>query len=377
MNNSAESNVGVEKTIAALRGLAIRGLVRMYVPEERRFVFCLRKGANGVAPEGRSRRYAAMTLVGLAGESAETVSQVLHGHSLHDVCGQLIEDAVKGDNIGDVGVATWAAKAVGYPDRSKLWRRLLELKPVEGVHPTVEVSWCLVAATLDSENAPADLARQIAARLVAAQGATSNIFPHVLGGGASRSHVSCFADMVYPIHSLSNYARVTGDKAALAAAARGAKHVCDALGPDGQWWWHYDYRTGRVLEGYPVYAVHQDSMAPMCLFALHEAGGPDYSAAIYKGLEWLWHSPEINASLIDTGADLIWRKVARREPNKFSRYAQAAASLLHPSLRVPGLGALFRPGSIDFEDRPYHLGWVLYAFPPARAARWDGGGRGA
>jgi hypothetical protein len=125
-----------------------------------------------------------------------------------------------------------------------------------------------------------------------------------------------------------------------------------------------------VLEGYPVYAVHQDSMAPMALFALHDAGGRDFRENAARGLSWLGASPELQGgTLIDRGAGLIWRKVARREPRKLARYLQAAASRIHPSLRVPGLDRLLPPTAVDDEDRPYHLGWILHAFPPARAPR--------
>ena len=71
-------------------------------------------------------------------------------------------------------------------------------------------------------------------------------------------------------------------------------------------------------------------------------------------------------SLVDDQAGLIWRKVARREPSKLARKLQALASAAHPSLRVPGLDAVFPPGAIDFEDRPYHLGWLFLAFPKRR-----------
>jgi len=27
--------------------------------------------------------------------------------------------------------------------------------------------------------------------------------------------------------------------------------ICGAQGAAGQWWWHYDSRTGGVVEGYP------------------------------------------------------------------------------------------------------------------------------
>jgi hypothetical protein len=110
----------------------------------------------------------------------------------------------------------------------------------------------------------------------------------------------------------------------------------------------------------------------MGLLALLDAGGLDCRASIARGLEWLVSAPELQGkSLIDQGADLIWRKVARREPRKAVRYLQTAASRLHPGLRVPAMDAVFPAGAIDFEDRPYHLGWLLYAWPESRVATWD------
>jgi hypothetical protein len=211
----------------------------------------------------------------------------------------------------------------------------------------------------------------LAARLVASLGGGS-VFPHVLGAKRGlRDHVACFADMVYPIQALSIHYRATGHKASLEAALAGAQLICRRQGAAGQWWWHYDRRTGEVVEGYPVYSVHQDSMAPMALFAIQEASGRDFREPIARGLEWLASSPELEGgSLVDRTAGLIWRKVARREPAKLTRYVQAVASGLHPRLRVPLTDALFPAGTIDYEDRPYHLGWILHAFPADRAARW-------
>ena len=139
--------------------------------------------------------------------------------------------------------------------------------------------------------------------------------------------------------------------------------MCELQGPDGQWWWHFDVRTGRVVERYPVYSVHQDAMAPMALLALREACDVDHGAAIERGLKWLDRPSEIEGGLVDREADLIWRKVARREPGKLSRTVQAVASWSHPIMRVPGLGLVCRPNAIDYECRPYHLGWLLHAWP--------------
>jgi len=126
-------------------------------------------------------------------------------------------------------------------------------------------------------------------------------------------------------------------------------------------------RTGKVLEGYPVYAVHQDAMGPMALLALQEASEMDYSLWIDQGLSWLIYPPETaGQSLIDQKADLIWRKIARHEPNRLVRGMQALVSRIHSSFRLPGMDYLFKPGLVDYESRPYHMGWILYAWPTKR-----------
>ena len=67
--------------------------------------------------------------------------------------------------------------------------------------------------------------------------------------------------------------------------------------------------------------------------------------------------------LIDRERQVIWRKVARREPRRLVRGLQAAASRLHPNLRLPAVDLLFPPTSIDYETRPYEMAWILHAWP--------------
>ena len=215
----------------------------------------------------------------------------------------------------------------------------------------------------------AALRAPLAERLIAAA-PPSGIFPHHVPASASprlRRHVGCFADQVYPILALAQAAAAGCHPAALRVAERTARQICQELGPAGQWWWHYDTRTGRVIEGYPVYAVHQDSMGPMALLALAEAGGTLHGEPIARGLDWLYAAPELGgASLIDEPQKVIWRKVARREPRKFVRRLQAACSAVHRNLRAPAVDWVFSASSVDDECRPYHLGWILFAWPPSR-----------
>ncbi len=339
----------------------------MYLAEQRVFAFRLRRVGGEDRLEGISRRYTAISLIGLKAETPQVQEEALHGHAMHDVCTRLIEAAQRTDDIGEAALTTWAARLLEHPEAGRAVERLRVMSPVSCSCPTVELSWCLSALAISS-SATGDpaLADAIAHRLLATQVMASDLFAHWPDGAspsALRSHVACYADLVYPIQALSLYFRATGSQDALTAARRCAERMCRLQGPQGQWWWHYDVRTGRVVEGYPVYAVHQDAMGPMALHALRDACGENATEAITASLKWLMHAPELDGSLVDRQADVIWRKVARREPGKLTRRIQAAASRVHSALRVPGLDTLFPPVEIDFETRPYHMGWLLHAFP--------------
>jgi hypothetical protein len=336
----------------------------MYDGRGRQFVFRVRRDGTGLVREGRSTRYSAIAMIGLAREDDGETRRIL-GHEPGLLLRELQIRGEASDGLGEVALVHWALTAHRWSDRGGTLRRLIALRPAETSQPTVELAWCLMALSVDAE-APVGELRETLARRLVHSARPAGVFPHVVDGSSSiRSHVSCFADFVYPIQALSTYHKLTGDAAPLDAALRAGALICRLQGRVGQWWWHYDVRTGQVIEQYPVYAVHQDAMAPMALQALHEASGRDFGEHIERGLRWLERSPELRGgSLIDDTAGLIWRKVARREPRKLARYLQTAASRLQPSLRVPGLNRVLPPCAIDFEDRPYHLGWVLYAWPP-------------
>lgn len=367
----ARPNAGAQDILARLYDLSISGLPLMYDPSDRMFVFRVRPSDGGLVREGLSRRYTAITAIGLAVHDGASEA-VLGPGGIESVYGRILNDVGTVTNMGDVALTLWAGRALKQTGLSPALDRLRALDPVQQPHPTVEVAWALSSLCVDNDPMDARLRTDLANRLIQSFNAESAIFPHMLGGASSgRSHVACFADLVYPMQALARYGALTGDQRALDAALRCARHTAASQGSAGQWWWHYDVRTGRVVEGYPVYAVHQDSMAPMALFEVAEATGANFDREIALGLSWLESSPELGGkSLIDSSAGIIWRKVARKEPNKLSRYMQAAASSVHPSLRAPGLDTIFPPETIDFEDRPYHLGWVLYSWPAARVARF-------
>ncbi|MGE4092132.1 MAG: hypothetical protein AB7G75_14955 [Candidatus Binatia bacterium] len=371
----AESTTGTTAALVRkLKALTLPKLAEMYLPADKSFVFRVRLTPRGVIKEGNSTRYTAITLIGLAEEGDMTRATVVGRDSLQDICDRLVKGVGAITNLGDLALTLWATQAVGGIDRTAVRQRLVDSRPAEDRYPTVEVSWALAALCYDGEATTAGLRDQLAKRLMQSCPSPKNVFPHLLGDGKSglRSHVSCFADLVYPVHALAHYAAITNSEEAIASASHCAQVFCRQQGPEGQWWWHYHQQTGDVIEPYPVYAVHQDAMAPMALFALGDVTGHDFSSYIEKGLAWLTKAPELgDGSLIDEDMSIIWRKVARREPRKMTRALQTLASRLHPRLRTPGVNVLFPAGAVDYEDRPYHLGWLCYAWSPKRLAQWD------
>lgn len=367
MSHTSQSDIrNISGIVTELCSYAVDSLARMYRPEAHLFAFRLKKQEQTEVLEGLSRRYTAIALIGLAGQGEQIRMKVLGNHSLEDVCDYLIKDIDLMEDAGEIALTVWASRILRHKQAHKAVTKLKNLAQAGWKYSTVELSWALTSLVIDNvEPEEMTLAKDLAGILMQAFNPESAVFSHGTarkGLSALSAHVSCFADFVYPIQALSYYYIATRDSKAAETACRCAERMCELQGDSGQWWWHFDNRTGRVVERYPVYSVHQDSMVPMALLALEKACGKSFAGPIEKGLEWLINSPEIQDSLIDKEKSIIWRKVARREPRKLIRGLQAAVSCIHSSLRVPGMDIIFPPVAIDYESRPYHMGWILHAW---------------
>ena len=372
MHQASVSTIALEYSqihslIDQLTTIATEGLQAMFCNDSHQFVFTRKRSAESkLYSAGHSLRYGAIVVIG-AHHLPENLQQDLFaGETAIQFCSRLIEDIDAATNLGDVALITWAAAELKHPKLDVAIRRLREMSGANYPCPTVEAAWVLSALSLANDQLDVRSALlQAKQRLLQCFNLNAGIFAHhtdqskSLGG---RSHVSCFADQVYPIQALAKYHQAVGDDESLNAATVCAERICKLQGDAGQWWWHYDVRTGNVIEGYPVYSVHQDSMGPMALLDLQEAGGPSFDKAIALSLQWLDNAPEIDSSLIDEENSVIWRKVARAEPKKATRFIRAAATRAHPNLKMRWLDSVFRPTVIDYECRPYHLGWILYTW---------------
>jgi hypothetical protein len=273
------------------------------------------------------------------------------------------------DNIGDLGLLLWLC-ALMAPERFEEVYRSFNVAAALGHYReapqrrTMELAWFLsglahgALAGFRNVSGLSDLARTCFDLIKQNQG-RNGVFGHLASGrgivGALRGHLGSFADQVYPIYALSKFGRAFGHGEALKTAQACAGTIREVQGPLGQWWWHYDSQTGRVVGKYPVYSVHQDAMAPLALFALGESTEQDYTACIFKGLAWIYGRNELNRNLCETSRNIVWRSIYLPKPKS---YIMKAGSFLGfgPETATPsGL-------RVNFEDRPYHFGWVLYAF---------------
>ncbi|HEY7104589.1 MAG TPA: hypothetical protein VH573_23365 [Mycobacteriales bacterium] len=313
-------------------------------------------------PEGCSLRYTAITVLGARHLDAAGQRALLGGRTVGEVCDILVDRLASTNSVGDAALAAWAAAACGHDGLDRALGRLDVLDSRPSTRYVVEQAWVL-SALVAAARAGADVYRQLdlaRARLLDAQ--SGALFGHVTGPDLAsrvRRHVSCFADQVYPIQALSRLHAAVGDPGALAAANRSADRIVSLQGPAGQWWWHYDSRTGGVVEGYPVYSVHQHAMGPMALLDLADAGGKVELDAVRRGLAWMVSAPETGESLILDGPGLTVRKVARHDPRKLVRGARAVATGLRPGTRLPMLDRLWPPTAVGRECRPYEFGWLL------------------
>ena len=350
-------------TTTSVVTLAASGLEQMLDPEHKLFCFTLRQGASGLVREGISHRYTMMTLLGLDRfEKAGQTSPV----PISPILDRLIADTGWIDCVGDLGLLLWTCailapeRLAAVADKTRVRDALARYQDArEG--RTMELAWfltglCYSAATeLPGLSDLREEANKTFRSLAANQGC-QGIFRH-LGHRKSmaailRGRIGSFADQVYPIYALAKFSALTGSREALERASACAESICQRQGPSGEWWWHYDAGTGRVVETYPAYSVHQDGMAPMALFALADVSGRDFTVPIQRGLAWIQGNNELGRGLVDPSRKLIWRNLQLSAQEQFIRR-------LFPSRQIGVTPA--RKLEVNRECRPYELGWALYA----------------
>jgi hypothetical protein len=370
-NLSAISSLQAEQNLATIRrfiSLAAHGLVPMFDTEKNLFCYKLRQTREGLVREGHSHRYTMMTLMGLHRlQQSGGVSPIEIEPALENLLAAL--DWV--DNLGDLGILLWMCGIV-CPERYQEVQERLDiasaLESYSGAkrRVTMEVAWFLTGLSYWGLTRPEKLNELQALtyrtyELLKRNQDQGGFFGHLATRGSLpgmvRGRIGSFADQVYPIYAMAQFFKAYGHEEAAGRALDCAMGICQAQGDLGQWWWHYDSAAGRVLEGYPVFSVHQHAMAPMTLFGLGEAINYDFQPWIYRGLEWINSQNELRCNMEDVSKNLIWRCVYR-DRSSLADYWQVALNRHSDPVQEESPRAL----KVLRECRPYELGWLLYAF---------------
>jgi hypothetical protein len=170
-----------------------------------------------------------------------------------------------------------------------------------------------------------------------------------------RRRIANFADQIYPIQALAFASIMLGDQRLRDLAVLCARRVVSTQGSLGQWWWHHDAETGRVAGAFPVYSVHQHSMAPMALHCVTEAGGLSFATSVGSSRAWL-QANELGIDMADRATGIIWRSIERAEAPVSRGLRHAGMLLGSPPADAPAPRLRLNP-----EMRPYEWGWLLYS----------------
>jgi hypothetical protein len=354
------------RSVPELCDLAASGLVSMLDPEKQIFCDIYNRTQNGMVRERLSPRYTMMTLLGLnryersGRRSPVAVSPILN---------RMLQDTSWIASAGDLGLLLWTVAEL-VPERlpevyEKVDAQGALTRFADGRHGyTMEVAWYLTGIANCYLTGFADLpglVEQVAAARKILEGncGASGVYGHLSRtkswSGFVRGRIGTFADQVYPTIAFSRLSQALQDDTARQMALRTAEKMCELQAPLGEWCWHYDSVSGRVVSRYPVYSVHQHAMGPMMLFAASDATSRDFTTAIYKGLAWISGNNELHRDFVEPSLGLVWRSIYL---DSTDAYADAAMRFFQ--LRSGTADA--RHLKVRYECRPYELGWLLYAF---------------
>lgn len=358
-----------ESYYSKLINLAIRGLEPLY--DDHQKLFTHKIAQKQLTPEDfhSSITYTAITILGLirARKNGWGDISINETEALHALVNRINEVP----RPGDLGLILWADSHSEGKHTNIIYKAIKDETHDNKLRqlPTFELAWLLTGLCYAHNNVKNDAEyKNLILKLYKA--ITNNLntdsglfgYRHACNWPATiRNNIGNFADQIYSVYALSTYYDIFKQSEAINHAIRCTNRLCELQGSQGQWWWHYQSQKDIIASGYPVYAVHQDGMAPMTLFKLSALSGKDFQPAIQRGINWLRGDNELGIEITDWNKGIIWRDIEWKQPRASLKYVSMATGSLGLK-RSSRLLNQIPSYKLNYEMRSYHLGWVLYAF---------------
>lgn len=328
-------------------------------------LFCYERVQNGTI-RGSSLRYTLISLIGICKAKSNGYSINIDTQSIYSTLLRHIDDLEI--TIGDIGLFLWLDANIGEHNDDLLINKLNRLL---SQHPSrfrrligMEIGWIIIGLCYKiSQNKSGhifeNLLNEAKKGLLEAYIADNYIVRHD-GLNSLRSRYPNFATQIYNLMALAVYSKLFNNNEMKALAEKCGNKILSLQLNNGGWPWLFDIKTGRVIERYEIYSVHQDAMAPMAFMELFElTGNPKYVLGVLKGLDWIYGNNELNELMIDEESMIIYRSIRKKRPyDRFSIALNIALSNIIKS------SDYFREQFLEINAtcRPYHLGWILEAW---------------
>jgi len=175
-------------------------------------------------------------------------------------------------------------------------------------------------------------------------------------------HFVTFGGLCYFLRAVFEYGRIVDDHGSQDLFNDMCQRILRLQGPLGQWPWIINTRRVAVADLYPVFSVHQDSMAMLFLLPASIFGIEGANQAIEKSLAWLSEGGnELHISMIRKEPFFIYRAMHRRE--RFPQVRRYIRSLGRDAKDAKNEN-IVKTLKINPECRSYHLGWILFVWSP-------------
>ncbi len=175
-----------------------------------------------------------------------------------------------------------------------------------------------------------------------------------------RRNVVSFGGLAYFLRAMHEAAHTFDDADAASLFSNGVRLAVSLQGPQGEWPWMIHVRTGQPFEVYPIFSVHQDSMAMLFLLPALDGGQPRTEGVIARSMAWGFGNNELGVQFYLDDPFFAYRSIERAE--RLPRLRRYIRFLSYSITRRPGAFGGGRHLRLNDQCRSYHLGWILFAW---------------